>query len=856
MTRQPMADPAPDGTADQMTDDAKTRRPAPAPGTHPSAALRAVPPTDRQRDRTSDRRPDRTADPRPDRAAEAATDRETGRPPDLTSGRRSSGAAGRTRGVGTRRRTRRAALVAVPLVLAALAWSGTAPGAGAAGAGAVPVRGAGGPGVSGVPGHQAFDTAPARAALARLLPRHAAQFTLVADPAAGADTFTVSGSEGAVTVRGSTGATLLTGVGWYLQHIAGADIGWPGDSIGLLPPQLPAVPAPVTRSALVPHRYALNDTDDGYSGPYRTFEQHQRQIDLLALHGINEVFVQVGAEYPYYRALQGFGYSPEELREWIPGPGHQSWWLLQNLSGFGGPVSERLMRERAELGGRIAEQLRGLGMTPVLPGFFGTVPPGFAARNAGARTVAQGDWAGFDRPDWLDPTSPAFAKLAAAYYAEQRAVFGDSAMYRMSPLHEGGTAGPVDVKAAAGAVQAALHAAHPGAVWAVLGWQDSPRAELLAGVDTSKMLILDGLSDRYNRLDREARWGGVPYAMGTIYNFGGHTTIGANTSVWIDRFGAWRAKPDSALKGIAYLPEATGTNPAAFDLFTDLAWEPGPVDQRAWFADFARRRYGRPDPEAAAAWEELRKGPYSTSSGLWSESQDSLFSARPSLTAAGAAYWSPKSMRYPAEGVRKALDHLLQVDPRLRGSSAYRFDLVDTARQALANHSRVLLPRIKAAYEAKDLASFRALTGQWQDAERQLDAVTGSDPNFLLGGWLAAARSWGADEAEQDRYEYDARSLLSVWGRRSTSEGGFLHDYANREWGGLIEGLYARRWAAYFGSLDEALVRGTAPREIDWHAFEEEWARQTTRDHGGAKGPSGDPYLLATAIATTLKAAR
>ncbi|MCX4524581.1 MULTISPECIES: alpha-N-acetylglucosaminidase [unclassified Streptomyces] len=756
-------------------------------------------------------------------------------------------------------RRRRAALAVLPAALLTLLCSGAAPGATAPGArppARADVQERALPGVredarpAAAP-RRAFDVAPARAALERLLPRHADQFTLVADEAAGADTFTVSGTPGALTVRGSTGATLLTGVGWYLQHVAGADIGWPGDSLGMLPARLPGVPAPVTRSALVPHRYALNDTDDGYSGPYRSFEEHQRQIDLLALHGINEVFVQVGAEYPYYRALQGFGYSAEELREWIPGPAHQSWWLLQNLSGFGGPVTERLMRERAELGGRIAEQLRGLGMTPVLPGYFGTVPPEFAARNPGAATVAQGDWAGFDRPDWMDPSSQVFQRLAASYYAEQRAVFGDSAMYRMSPLHEGGQTGSVDVKTAAGAIQRALHAAHPGALWAVLGWQDDPTAELLAGVDTSKLLILDGLSDRYNRLDREARWGGAPYAIGTIYNFGGHTTVGANTSVWIDRFGAWRAKPNSALKGIAYLPEATGTNPAAFDLYTDLAWEPGPIDQKRWFADFAARRYGRPDAEAAAAWEELRKGPYSTSSGLWSESQDSLFTARPSLTAAGAAYWSPKSMRYTADSVRKALDHLLKVKPELRGSSAYRFDLVDTARQALANQSRVLLPKIKTAYEAKDLAGFRNLTAQWRDGERDLDALVGSDPNFLLGGWLGAARSWGADEAERDRYEYDARSLLSVWGRRSTSEGGFLHDYANREWSGLISELYARRWEVYFTSLEDALVKGAAPVAIDWHDFEEDWARRTTRH---PSGPSGDPYALAAGVARGLAA--
>ncbi|MEV7416791.1 alpha-N-acetylglucosaminidase [Streptomyces sp. NPDC089919] len=696
-----------------------------------------------------------------------------------------------------------------------------------------------------------FDDRPAEAALERLLPAHAGQFSLfpAARGADGKDSFTVSGRAGHITVRGTTPATQLTGVGWYLQHVAHVDIGWPGDSVGRLPAVLPAVPAAVTRSAQVPHRFALNDTDDGYAGAYRSFEERRREIDLMALHGINEVFVQVGAEYPYYKALQRYGYTAEELRAWIPGPAHQGWWLLQNLSGFGGPVTDRLLTERAELGRRVTDELRALGMTPVLPGYFGTVPPGFSGRNPGAKTVPQGDWSGFDRPDWLDPAGPVFAELATDYYSEQRAAFGDSTMYRMSPLHEGGAVGSVDVKAAAGAVQGALFAAHPGALWAVLGWQDDPTKALLSGVDTSKLLILDGLSDRYDKLDRETRWGGTPYAFGSIHNFGGHTTIGANTAVWLSRFQEWRTRTDSALRGIAYLPEAAGTDPAAFDLFTDLAWEPGPLDQKAWFAAYARSRYGGADPQAAAAWEALRKGPYSAKSGYWSEPQDSLFTARPSLTVGSSAWGSPRAMRYPAASVEQALKALLKAAPALRGSSAYRYDLVDLARQALANRSRVLLPKVKAAYEAKDLTRFRELVGQWQEDERMLAAVTGADRHFLLGPWLAAARSWGRDQAEQDRYEYDARSLLTTWGSHATSEGGYLHDYANREWAGMIEEFYSARWKTYFASLDEALVGGAAPRQIDWFALEDAWAKRTTKH---PTEPSGDPYALATSVAEAL----
>ncbi|MEU9127962.1 alpha-N-acetylglucosaminidase [Kitasatospora sp. NPDC048540] len=692
----------------------------------------------------------------------------------------------------------------------------------------------------------AFDPAAAVASLHRLLPAAAAdQLTLT--PAArdtGADTFTVLGRAGAVEVRGTSPATLLAGAGWYLREVAGVDIGLPGDSLAALPATLPAVSQPVTRTAAVAHRYALNDTDDGYSGAYRDFAARQHEIDVLALHGVNEVFVQTGAEQPYLETFRRFGYTEAELRAWIPAPAHQSWWLLQNMSGFGGPVSAHLAADRAALGRRIADQLRGLGMTPVLPGYFGTVPPGFTDRNPTAVTVPQGSWVGFARPDWLDPRTPVFAEVAAAYYAAQRADFGDSAMYKMDLLHEGGNPGTVDVGAAAGAVQRALQTAHPGALWAILGWQDNPTAALLGGVDRTRMLVVDGLSDRYDGLDRESSWAGTPYAFGTIHNFGGHTAVGANTVTWTTRFRQWRDRPGSALRGLAYLPEGTGTDPAAFDLFTQLAWEPGGIDQGDWFARYAARRYGGPDPHATAAWEQLRLGPYSLPSGTWSEPQDGLFAARPDLAAATAASWSPPALRYRPQTVRTALAELLQVAPERRATDAYRFDLVNTARQTLADRSRELLPLIAGAYRAKDRPAFRRLAAEWAADAALLDRVTGSDARFLLGPWLAAARSWGATDAERDQLEYDARTILTTWAGRGPSEEG-VHDYANREWSGLVATLYAPRWAGYFAGLDAALTAGRDPAPVDWFAVDDAWSRQ----HGSYPlTPTGDPVVLAREV--------
>ncbi|MDG4859583.1 alpha-N-acetylglucosaminidase [Streptomyces sp. T-3] len=691
----------------------------------------------------------------------------------------------------------------------------------------------------------------AQAAARRLLPGHWEQLTFRSTPRkAGQDVFRVSGESGRITVEGSSPGVQLAGLRWYLKHEAHANITWAGEQLNL-PKLLPAPRRTITGRSNARHRFALNDTNDGYTSAYHDWSYWERELDVLALHGYNEVLVYVGADALYHRVFQEFGYAEQELREWIPGPAHQPWWLLQNMAAFPAPVSRQLLDARAALGRRIADRVRELGMTPVFPGYFGTVPPGFAEKNPGAKTVPQGDWMGFRRPDWLDPRGTHFARVASAFYRRQEQMFGTSALYKMDLLHEGGKPGDVPVPEAARGVEKALQDAHPGATWVILGWQHNPPKAITDAVDKSRMLVVDGLSDRFTKItDRESDWGSTPYTFGSIWNFGGHTALGANTPDWAALYEKWRTKPGSTMAGIALMPEAADNNPAAFELFSELAWTEGDLDLEAWFATWALSRYGARDAHAAAAWDILRRTAYGTTrADEWSEAADGLFGARPGLSAKSAAAWSPEQLRYPAADFEPALTELLAVAPALRSSSAYRRDLLDVARQALSNRSRVLLPQIRQAYEAGDRARFKELTGTWLKLMDLLDRLVATDSRHLLGRWVADARTWGADAAERDRLAYDQLSLLTVWGTREGADAG-LRDYANREWAGLVGGLYRLRWSTYFEELAAALEAGREPRAIDWFALEDKWTRAPGRLR---TEPEGDTYELAVEVARALK---
>ncbi|GAA1148404.1 alpha-N-acetylglucosaminidase [Kribbella jejuensis] len=681
---------------------------------------------------------------------------------------------------------------------------------------------------------------PARDALVRLVgQRYADQVVLeTLDRGTGKDFFRVGSAGRKVLIGGTTPAVQLTGFGWYLRHVAHADIELEGSQLNL-PVRLPLPAQPTEQRAAVDNRFALNDTNEGYAGPYLDWPQWQHRIDVLALHGINQVLVYEGQEAVYERAFRKFGYTADELRAWIPQPAHQAWWLLQNECCLGSPISQQLIDRRTVLGRQLADHLRELGMVPVLPGYFGTVPPSFAAKNPGAKTVPQGKWDGLARPDWLDPTNLLFAEVAAEFYRVQTDLFGPSTMYKMDLLHEGGTAGDVSVPDASRAVQNALEAAHPGAIWAILGWQKNPLPATLQSIDRSKMLVVDGISEAANITDRDKDFLGTPYAFGTIWNFGGHSNLGASLPAWNEKFHAWLAKPGTALNGIALMPEAIDNNPAAVAFFTDLAWESQPVDVQQWFTDYATSRYGSADPHAVAAWRILGSTVYSWPAGADSKHPTGLFDYEPSLAVTGTA------IPYDPAAFRQALGELLAVPPALRRSTAYRYDLVDVARQVMANDSRTLLPRISAAYQARDLGQFRKLTADWLQRLELLDDLLGTDDNFLLGSWLAGATAQAANPEEAAALRYDVRTLITDWAAAAT-----LQDYARREWNGLVGDYYAGRWRTYFAALDTALSTGQPPAPVDWKAYAEQWAHTDTQH---AATERGDAYQLASRIPQMIK---
>ncbi len=698
-------------------------------------------------------------------------------------------------------------------------------------------------------------TAPAEGVLKRLMPHLAPQFQLALVPKPdGKDYFRITGTRGHIRVEAATQPTALYGVNWYLKYVAHLQVSPNGFQLGAASFILPAPQTPIEKPALYRWRYALNENVDGYSAPYWDENRWQHEIDILALSGTNAILIERGMDLVLYQTFRDSGYSDEAIRNWIVQPAHQNWQLMGNMCCFEAPISTELLAKRSESAKKLIAILRSLDITPVLPGYYGIVPADFATLNRGAHVITQGDWNGFTRPGWLDPRDSYFDKLAESFYRHQHILYGDSTIYDMEIFQEGGAAGDVPVPAAAKKVQGALMRAHPGALWMLLGWQQNPTQELLSSIDTSHVLIAEIEQGRIPREDRDREFRGASWLYGGLWEFGGRTTMGAPLYDYAVRLPQMAKLPNSRIVGTAIFTEGLDTNPIAFDLYTEMAWHADPVDLIQWTDDYTIRRYGADDPHARSAWQILLKTAYgyradgNMQHGERDAAHESLFNSQPSLTATRAATWSPDVLRYNPSDLAPALTELLQVAPALRSTETYRFDLVDVARQVMANESRRLLPLIQNAYDSKNKEAFTKLTKEWlHDMQLQNDLLQTS-PFFLLGKWLSFVPPWASSPAELDRLNYDARSILTTWGDRKASEFG-LHEYGNRDWAGLTSDYYMPRWQMYFDTLSNSLVTGEPPKAIDWYAFGDHW------NHGKKvydASPRGDSYTAASAIARSL----
>ena len=631
-----------------------------------------------------------------------------------------------------------------------------------------------------------------------------------------------------VVIRGNNYVNIATGLNWYLKYYAGIHLSWNGMT-AQLPESLPKVDTPLRKETNLSLRYDFNYCTYSYTMAFWDWNRWEKEIDWMALHGINLPLAAVGQECVWKNMLAKLGYTKEEINKFIAGPAFLAWWAMNNLEGWGGPNPDSWYTQQEALQKKILKRMREYGIEPVFPGYSGMVPHD-ANQKLGLNVTEPKLWNGFTRPAFLLPTDSRFKEIAALYYKEQEKLFGKANYYSMDPFHELEDAGSVDFDAAGKAVLHAMKAVNPKATWVIQGWTENPRPEMIKNLNNGDILILDLFSECRpmwgipSIWKREKGYEQHDWLFCMLENFGGNIGLHGRMDQLLNNFYLTKNNPLAAhLKGIGLTMEGSENNPVMFELMCELPWRPEKFTKEEWLKGYIKARYGTYDETVAKAWDILANGIYNCPFGNNQQgTHESIFCGRPSLNNFQASSWSKMENYYDPTTTEDAARLMLEVADKYKGNNNFEYDLVDIVRQSLSDRGRIVYNQTVADFKSFDKKSFAAHSQEFLNILLAQDRLLATRSEFRVGRWIEQARNLGTTPEEKDLYEWNARVQITTWGDRVCANDGGLRDYAHKEWNGILKDFYYKRWAAYWQTLQDVLD-GKPMVELDYYAMEEPW---------------------------------
>jgi alpha-N-acetylglucosaminidase len=668
----------------------------------------------------------------------------------------------------------------------------------------------------------------ARGVLRRVIPAWADRFVLEAIPAEnGRDVFELQSDGERIVVRGSSGVAIASGAYWYLKHYGHCDVSWCGDQLRL-PERLPRLEKKVRQVTPFEYRYFFNYCTFSYTMAWWDWPEWERMIDWMALHGINMPLSVTGQEAVWQAVYRRLGLTEQEIGQFFVGPAYLPFGWMGCMDGFGGPLTQAWIDRHAELEKKIVARQRQLGMKPVLQGFTGHVPAGLKRKFPTARLQQLPSWCGFPGTWFVDPMDPLFKQIGRAFVEEQTRRFGTDHLYASDTFIEmtPPSRDPAFLTAMGRAIHGAMQAADAQAVWVLQGWifcnnpkfwQAPQNRALLTSVPDDRLVLLDLFCDASPTWNRTEAFYGKPWVFCVLQTFGDVVGLHGGLKQTAANLAKAMGDPKAGrLRGLGHTMEGLGCNPVVHDFLTDMTWRTQVPELGPWVDEYVHRRYGSRNAAALAAWKVLQTAAYAAP-GVSS----TLLCARPALK--GARGSGPQGQ------VAEAWKSLLDAAGALGQVDTYRFDLVNVSRQALGGLASPIYGDLRHAYESKDRPALARAKRQLTELAADLDELLATRGEFLLGRWLSAAERWGDDGRERRFYAWNACNQITLWGPPDSQ----LHEYARKEWSGMIGGFYVQRWQRFCDRLDAALATGkpldAGQFERDIRQWEDGWTHGSER---------------------------
>lgn len=611
------------------------------------------------------------------------------------------------------------------------------------------------------------------------------------------DFFSITACENKVNITANNYISAFHGLYEYLKNYCNVQLSWCGNK-NIEIDKLTMFDGTFSKTIDQKYRVYLNYCTLDYSMCWWDFEKWEKEIDFMAMNGINMTLAVVGAEAVLYETLLSFNFSKEEALNCISGPSFWAWQLMTNIIGYLPPKSEKYVYERLELGKKILNRLVEFGIQPIQQGFSGHVPTAVKEKFPNANVLMQKGWCNYPKTAQIDPLDPFFKEFGTKYLETLESLMGNYHFIACDPFHE--STPPKSSKEYLIQVGRVINSVYESfdseSVWVMQAW--TMREHIVKAVPKNRILILDLNSEKTPA--NKNMWG-YPVVSGMLHNFGGKNAMQGKLKKHCQNKYLELKENGANVVGSGMFMEGIEQNPVIYDLQFELLTSSKKIDWSNWLDNYILRRYKKYSTTLRKAWNLLLETCYKDD-GYEENAVGSTLASRPQMMPKMTGPCCYSKVYYNTEKFEKAVALFLSVSDEYKDSDGYQYDLCDLMRQALSNRFYTNQKAFAKAHFWRKLSKVKEISEKQLDLLLDLDNLTSYRSEMCLSRWICDAQKLATDDEERKYFDMNARTLITLWGDVNASTSA-LYDYSWREWSGLIKEYYYVRWSMFYKEVIE-----------------------------------------------------
>lgn len=516
-------------------------------------------------------------------------------------------------------------------------------------------------------------------------------------------------------------------------------------------------------------------------GNYWGFDRWEKEIDFMAMHGINTALQPVGFDGVLYRTLREMGMPEDFSAEFSSGPAFLMRQLTGNIAAMNSVNSKEYLERKIYIGKQITEREKQLGITPVFPAIIPSVPFSLRKKYIKMEIFKAPMWHNFPPIFFMKPENAFFGIFNRKFLEIQREALGETDSFIFEPLYDVDKKGYNSHLTALGkGIDEALREHNENAV--CYTHLSSINEDFFKKVSPDRFIIINDSADERPQFLQDKKH--LVAIKGNTY---GRTGLCGDIDT-VSRCPYAVSKSENLL-GTAVELDTFRENPMYCAVVLNAATADEAFDADEFVKDFAKKRYRTED--FADEIVKLKNLCYNTS-----ECSGSIICARPSSVLKHTAPFDTLQRKYDPSELYEIAKAIVESDARK--NDKMRLDIVCIVRQFLAEFAYPVYLKATEFFKDKNVRHFEQASNLFLEICQDMDRLLKTQEGTNLSTRYEEAHELGNNKDEMQMIDINFLMYHTIWGPFDRS---ILYDTAWCEWGGMVKDFYAQRWFMYFRAL-------------------------------------------------------